>query len=258
MSGTTIDDRDTEEEYDAREREAERLHDRAIDYCYVLHDYDKAVEEIKKAIALRESVLGKYNNDTALSYFRLSSILYECKKELQEALTVARREIRISQLILETPLPGSHDMPRGSKSEELLADRIRRISNIFREIKGASKPEIVEYCSHLVKSIEHERIGDVFFAEQDYETAITKYNFALTLESSSFGKNLSDMADLSVKVGDCWFEMGHYESATEEYLIAESRYKTLFGERHTTVANTLSKMASVHVKLNQYDDALGK
>ena len=174
MSDTAIDDRDTEEEYDAREREAERLHDRAIDYCYVLHDYDKAVEEIKKAIALRESVLGKYNNDTALSYFRLSSVLYEHKKEFQEALTVARREIRISHLILETPLPGSNDLP--SKSEGLLADRIRRISNIFREIKAASKSETIEYCSRLMKSIENERIGDVFFAEEDYETAITKYD----------------------------------------------------------------------------------
>ena len=80
----------------------------------------------------------------------------------------------------------------------------------------------------------------------------------MTLESASFGKNLSDMADLSVKVGDCWFEMKRYESAMEEYIIAESRYKTLFGERHTTVANVLSKMASVHVKQHQYDDALSK
>ena len=210
---------------------------------------------------MRESILGKYNNDTALSYFRLLSILYEYLSEFQEALMIARRELRISQLVLAIPLPGSSgEKLSTSKTSGVLASRITWISKVFQQIKdgGSTKSQIKEYCSKLLRSIEQERVGDVFFAQQDYEVAITKYDFALALESSAFARNLLDMADLNIKIGDCWFEMEHYEQAMEEYEIAQSRYNEIFGDYHTTVANAICKRAAVYLKIKKFDDALSK
>jgi tetratricopeptide (TPR) repeat protein len=252
--------RDEAEPDDQRCREADRLHERAIDLCYVLNDYDKAVEALRKAVALRESILGKYNNDTALSYFRLFTILYGYKKENKEALMISRRELRISRLVLSIPLPGSGAAENHSTpvTEGVLANRISWISKVFQEENGTSKQKAKEYCSQLIKSMELERVGDVHFHERDYETAITKYDFSFTLESSSFARNFLDMADLNVKIGDCWFELEQYDKAMEEYEIAQSRYKDVFGENHSTVATVLRKSASVHLKTSKFNDALCK
>lgn len=259
--------RDDEEHGIELLKEAERLHERGIDFCYVLNDYDKAVTEMRKAVALRESILGKYNNDTALSYFRLLSILSEYKSEYKEALMIARRELRITQLVLDIPLPGrrsasSNNSTTGSnassKTSGVLPARISWISKAFQQIHGKSKSQAKEYCSKLLSTIELERVGDVYFAEHHYEKAITKYDFALTLESSAFARNSLDMADLNVKIGDCWFEIQEFEKAKEEYEIAKTRYQKIFGEYHSTVANVLCKSAAVYLKGQRFDDALSK
>jgi tetratricopeptide (TPR) repeat protein len=172
---------------------------------------------------------------------------------------IARRELRISQLVLDIPLPGSRSEGERSsipKISGVLASSIGWISNAFQKLHGNSIPKAKDYCSKLLRSIELERVGDMHFAEQDDEQALTKYDFSLTLESSAFAKNYLDMAVINVKIGDCWFGMDQYEQAMEEYAFANLRYKQVFREYNTTAANSLCKSAAVLLKDQKFDDAL--
>jgi hypothetical protein len=75
-------------------QQAQQHHDRGIDFCYIHQDCDASMDELRKAVALRESLLGKFHNDTALTNFRIVNVLREDKKEYDDALVAARREFR--------------------------------------------------------------------------------------------------------------------------------------------------------------------
>jgi hypothetical protein len=169
-----------------------------IDYCYVHHDYDKALVELHKAATLRESLIGKYHNDTALTYFRIISVLREEKKDYRGAMVVARREFRISQLLL-----GQSDYFTITSQEAWLAERIEWIKQVLTDSKDFDAKKSVIYCEQLLQALEYERLGDEQVAAKQWEMAIKEYNCALALENSAYARNALDMADLHVSSLDC-------------------------------------------------------
>jgi hypothetical protein len=174
---------------------AQEFHDRGIDFCYVHHDYDKALVELYKAATLRESLIGKYHNDTALTYFRIISVLREEKKDYRGAMVVARREFRISQLLL-----GQSDYLTILSQEAWLAERIEWIKQVLTDSKDFDAKKSVVYCEQLLQALEYERLGDERVAAKQWEMAIKEYNCALALESSAYARNELDMADIHTKV----------------------------------------------------------
>jgi hypothetical protein len=239
--------------YGERVKLAAQCHDKGIDFCYVHHEYDNALIELRKAVALRESLLGKYHNDTALSYFRLASVLREEKNYYYDALVVARREMRISQLLM-----GNTEVPSISSTEAWLTERVQWIREVLllQELKNLSEPESLKYCTHLLQSIEFERLGDGHFEAKEWELAVTQYNCALALESSAYARNSLDMADLHVKLGDCLVHLDERDAALEDFRNAQLKYEEEFGKAHTALAYVLSKNASIYLKQRDFDAAL--
>lgn len=226
-------------------------HITGIDYCYVHHDYDKALVELYKASALRESLIGKYHNDTALTYFRIISVLREEKKDYQGALVVARREFRISQLLL-----GQSDSLTILSQEAWLAERIEWIKQALGDSKDFDAKKSLVYCEQLLQALEYERLGDERVAAKQWEMAIKEYNCALALESSAYARNELDMADLHVKIGDCLANLNENDSAIQEYHNAEIKYEQQFGKSHAIMANLLSKRAAISLRERSFDHAL--
>lgn len=170
-----------QEKDDKKQQElAEKYHDRGIDLCYVDSDFDKALVQLHKAVNLRESILGKYHNDTALSYFRIASVLREEKKSNFEALVVARREFRISQKII-----GSPTVSLMTSSDEWKRERMQWIKEVLIGTNAISEPQDLKlYCSQLLQAVEFERVGDRHSNCKEWESAIIQYNSALILETS--------------------------------------------------------------------------
>mmetsp|Transcript_56518 Transcript_56518/g.137186 ORF Transcript_56518/g.137186 Transcript_56518/m.137186 type:complete len:302 (+) Transcript_56518:69-974(+) len=61
--------------YSSKVDVATAFHDYGIDLCYCHRLYEDSIKSLQKAATLRESLLGKYHADTALTYFRIASIL---------------------------------------------------------------------------------------------------------------------------------------------------------------------------------------
>ena len=61
--------------YNSQVDVATAYHDYAIDLCYCHRLYEDSIKSLQKAAMLRECLLGKFHPDTALTYFRMASIL---------------------------------------------------------------------------------------------------------------------------------------------------------------------------------------
>jgi tetratricopeptide (TPR) repeat protein len=236
--------------FDEQVRLAQYHHDRGLDFCYAKpKDVDRALDELDTAIQMRESLLGKFHNDTALSYFRKASVLREDKKDYFSALVVARRELRIlQQLQRET-----------GNERDFLAARIEWIEQVLScHQTSMSKGDIAKYSSQLLQTIEYERLGDQHFARKEWDLAITQYGCALALEASAYARNTLEMADMQVKIGDCYAGMEDFDAALEEYKNAREQYQCDFGlSPHSILGKLLNKCASLHLKQNEFDAALG-
>lgn len=238
--------------FEKNERIAEGFHDKGLDFSYVHSEQDKAITEIRKAVILREALFGKYHNDTALSYFRLGSILIEETKDYVEALVVSRREFRISQ-----NLHGGEGTYTIDNNEGWLVERKEWMTTAFLKATNKSKENAENYWSQLLQSITLESLGDSHFKAREWELAVTQYNCSLAIETAAYGRNRLDMADLQVKIGDCLRKIEDFPAALEEYKNAEAIYKDEFGNsQHTAVAILDSKVAAIHLKLNDFDSAL--
>lgn len=245
--------------FDYQVQEAQDCHDRGLDFCYAHpKDVDRALEMLDKAIRMRENIFGKFHNDTSLSYFRKACILRDDKKDYISALIVARRELRISQHLLGG---GTIDAPivRDGSGKGWLSERIQWIQEVlFRQQTHISENDVAKYSSQLLKALEFERLGDQHVACKEWDLAITQYDCALALESSAFGRNILDMADIQVKIGDCYAGMGDFDAALEEYRNAQIKYQDQLGPSpHTMGGHLLNKCAVIYLKQKDFDAALG-
>jgi len=196
-------------------------------------------------------LIGKYHNDTALTYFRIISVLREEKKDRQGAMVVARRELRISQLLM-----GQSDYMTILSQEAWLAERIEWIKQVLSDSKYFDANKSVVCCEQLLQALEFERLGDERVAAKQWEMAIKEHNCALALESSAYARNELDMADLHVKIGDCLTNLNEYDSALREYHNAEIKYEQQFGKSHAIIANLLGRRAAISLRERSFDHVL--
>ncbi|KAG7374084.1 expressed tetratricopeptide repeat protein [Nitzschia inconspicua] len=263
-------------------READQFHDRGIDLCYVYNDHNKALEVLYTAAYLRESLLGKFHADTALSYFRIASILSEYKRNYHDGLKMARRELRLShRLLAETKLNSQKDKSHLITSKEMrqkqwLTERMSCFKAVLMNVHDISGEEKSKYCNRLLRSIAWEQKGDACATSNDWETALTYYNNAMALECSAYARNLLDTADLQIKMAECLTAMNDLEAAIDELKQAARKYRHVLsvdlgrhqtaskGEDrrslfpHSTIGDIHTKIAGILLSQHKFDDALGE
>jgi hypothetical protein len=271
-------------------KEAEELHDRGIDLCYVHRDFDTALEVLYMAAHLRESLLGKFHADTALSYFRIASVLSEYKGNYHDGLKMARRELRLSHRLLaeinSNSSSSSSSTDENDKSylvtskemrqQKWLMERLSCFKAVLMNVQDISGEEKSTYCKQLLRSIAMEQLGDRCVQAQDWEKALTHYNNAMALECSAYARNLLDTADLHIKMADCLTGMKDPEAAVDELKQAAKKYRQVLAmdlgrnpkddksknQRsvfpHTTMGDIHSKIAGIYLSQKKFDDALGE
>lgn len=235
---------------------AQRCHDLGIDLAYSQPPkIDRALEELDKAIRLRESIFGKYHNDTCLSYFRKACLLRD-KKEHNQALVVARRELRITHRLMGGYL--SENPVVATDSEQWwIVERVQWIQEVLLSEQGdVSKRQVSSYTSGLLSAMECERLGDLHFVAGEYDHALKRYDSALGLEVSAPSHCPIEIADLQVKIGDCFAGMKDYDAALQEYSHAERRYIESLGSSFRVLGQLYQSIGEIFLKQHKFDDAL--
>ena len=149
-------------------------------------DYDRSLVEHRKAVAIREALLGKSHLETARSYYVIGCALSD-NGEFDPAIAELRRALRVRLLIF-----GKDHM-----------DTVEVVDNIATVLyaKGDMSAEgIEEYKNAVLNSLELENEGNVCARKEDYKSALIFYRKALRLEEKCLGDLHPTTCDLYLKM----------------------------------------------------------
>eukprot|EP00536_Pseudo-nitzschia_multiseries_P010452 jgi/Psemu1/67437/estExt_Genemark1.C_3190023 len=203
--------------------------------------YNDSVMEHRKAIALRESILGRSNLETARSYYVLGCALSD-RGDFDEALSDLRRALRIRIRVF-------------GKDHLDVVEVVANIGTVMIA-KGVAMESVNEYKLLVVRSLEYENEGDIMSRKGELDDAIVYYKKALSLEMQYLGDLHPTTCDLYLRLAETLSEGGDLEGSLVEYKSALAIYERLMGKFHVKMADIYSRLAGVLMDKGEYETAL--
>ena len=149
-------------------------------------DYEKSILEHRKAIAIRESILGRSNLETARSHYVLGCALSD-RGDFDEALGELRRALRTRILIF------------GNKDHLDVIEVVENIGTVMHA-KAVDVDSITEYKMIVLRSLEYENQGDIMCRKDELEDGMIYYKKALSLEMQYLGDLHPTTCDLYLRI----------------------------------------------------------
>lgn len=206
-------------------------------------DYDKSIIEHRKALAIREHLLGKSHLETARSYYVIGCALSD-RGDFDEALAELRRALRIRLLIF-----GRVHMD----TKEVVSN----LGVVLTARGGMNPEEVTKYMVTVVQALELENDGDRFCRLRgDYANGMVCYRKALSLEEQALGDLHPTTCDLYLRTADAFGQMGDLESSLVEYKASIAIYERVVGKFHVKVAGIYNKLAGILMEKGEYETAL--
>ncbi|KAG7366209.1 expressed tetratricopeptide repeat protein [Nitzschia inconspicua] len=216
--------------------EAKRYFQEGHDLCWKMQDSAGALGGYRKALFIRESLLGKYHDDTGRTYYWIGRSLVKLK-EYDEALVAFSRSYRIFDRVLTK----NHKYNKWAKTA---------IMGVFQEMNDSGRFS-ESYQKNLDNSIAHERAGDAHRKMGRFDDAISEYRAAI----SNIEECHPDSADLHCKIAMILRRKGEFEKALEENRSALEIYELSLGPEHPETVKTLNQTLEKK-RLNQVSLAL--
>mmetsp|Transcript_7445 Transcript_7445/g.21793 ORF Transcript_7445/g.21793 Transcript_7445/m.21793 type:complete len:509 (-) Transcript_7445:183-1709(-) len=207
-------------------------------------EYDLCMVEFRRSVELRESILGKYHEDTYKAYYWIATIYWH-KGEHQKALEMFCHCFQIMYRLNDGDV-GRCAISSGWIDKALDALHLR-------------DNEMDKYWSLLKSAVENEKQGDEHyekklykFANQEYKLALTKHQQrrSFLIKHSPLAARLGkqpesqpELAYLHLKVGDSYSHQDMFERSMMSYRKALSVYIIRFGSY-----STYTKTAMKHLR----------
>eukprot|EP00526_Cylindrotheca_closterium_P006291 CAMPEP_0113610554 /NCGR_PEP_ID=MMETSP0017_2-20120614/5089_1 /TAXON_ID=2856 /ORGANISM="Cylindrotheca closterium" /LENGTH=603 /DNA_ID=CAMNT_0000519451 /DNA_START=36 /DNA_END=1847 /DNA_ORIENTATION=+ /assembly_acc=CAM_ASM_000147 len=203
--------------------EAEEAFKKGHNLCWQIHDSAAALGEYRTALFIRESLLGKYHEQTGRTYFWIGKSLVKLN-EFSEALVAFSRSLRIFERVVR----------RQHKYYKWTVDAIDQC------IEKMDDPDFRTegYKARLYASIQCERDGDAFRKKGKMAEAIAKYRDAI----DNVEDYHPDAADLYSKIALILRQDGDFERAQEEYRFACEIYEMSLGADHPETVKALNEI----------------
>eukprot|EP00934_Nitzschia_sp_Nitz4_P005341 Nitzschia sp. Nitz4//scaffold79_size90958//67649//69877//NITZ4_005035-RA/size90958-processed-gene-0.40-mRNA-1//-1//CDS//3329558279//5331//frame0 len=206
------------------------------DLCWKYNDSANALVEYRKALYIRESILGKYHEETGRSYFWIGKSLTKLQ-EYEEALMAFSRSMRIFARVLK-------------QTDKYNIWAATAVESVFRQM-DITFIDFPAYKESLQNSIRHEQEGDQFRKQGKVADAIHSYREAI----DHLEEHHPDSADLYCKIAILLRQQGEFDRALEEYQYASEIYEQSLGAEHPDTVKTLNQLIEKK-KLNQKSMAL--
>ena len=148
-------------------------------------DYDSSILEHRKAVAMRESILGRSHLETARSHYVMGCALSD-RGDFDEALAELRRALR-SRLKYFT------------KDHLDVIEVIDNIGTVMHAM-GFDSESVKEYKTNVILSLEYENEGDITCRKGDLEYGLIYYKKAVSLEMQILGDLHPTTCDLYLRI----------------------------------------------------------
>ena len=215
--------------------EAKEHFETGYELCWNLQDSSKALEEYRLALLTRETLLGKYHEDTARTYYWIGRSLVKLT-EYAEALVAFSRAARIFERVTR-------------KNHKYNIWCATAIENCFQGMKDQIEDweeAYDEYKKALETSIMLERRGDTFRKQGKLAEAISEYRGAIDQMEDYH----PDAADIYQKIAIIMRQQGDFEGALQEFRYASEIYEMSLGADHPETVKTLNNLMDKK-KMNQ-------
>jgi tetratricopeptide (TPR) repeat protein len=222
---------------------AEVQFSRGFDLLYKVHENDAALEEFKKSLDIRETILGKDHRDTGKTYCFVGHALRE-KRDYDDAIGQYRRALRV----LVTLLGKDHNHTK---------DVISCIDDVLKA-KGMNDQEAGSFLATLLRSLESKNKGDVALEEGNTAIAIGAYKNALVVESIPEGRNHPDTGEIYSLIADSLARQGELKAASVEYGNALAIFASTLGGDHPDTVEALDRIQNVRMgRLKTFTAVIG-
>mmetsp|Transcript_27913 Transcript_27913/g.49541 ORF Transcript_27913/g.49541 Transcript_27913/m.49541 type:complete len:432 (-) Transcript_27913:148-1443(-) len=205
-------------------------------------NYDSSIVEHRKAVAIREAVLGRSHLETARSYYVMGCALSD-RGDFDEALGDLRRALRIRLMVF-------------GKDHLDTLEVVDNIGTVLYARGGLTADGIADYKAKVVSSLEFENAGDICCRKQEFDKGLVKYRKGLRLEEKCLGELHPTTVDIYLRMADAFGELGDVEASLIEYKCAITIYERMLGKFHVKMANIYTKLAGVLMEKGEYEGAL--
>ncbi|MGI6249975.1 MAG: tetratricopeptide repeat protein [Anaerolineaceae bacterium] len=215
--------------------------------------FEKALEWAKKALAIREKVLGPDHPGTASSYNNIASV-YSNQGKYEEALEGFEKALAIREKVLGPDHPGT------ASSYSNIASVYSNQGKYEEALEGFEKAlaicEKVLGPDHPGTASSYNDIASVYSNQGKYEEALEGFEKALAICEKVLGPDHPDTASSYNNIAGIYADQGKYDKALEGYEKALAICEKVLGPDHPGTATTYNNIAIVYRSQGKYDKAL--
>lgn len=214
--------------------------------------YEGAEPLFRRALSIREKILGPFHPNTATSLNNLASLL-QSKGEYDEAETLFQRALAIDEVFLGPEHPGTASglnnfaMLVQSKGEYDRAERLYRRALAIREnVIGEKHSDTAQTLGNLAA---------LLHSKCDYAEAEIFYRRSLDIRKKVLGLEHPDTAGNLHNYASLLYALGNYERAELLSRNALAVYEKVFGPEHPNTATNLGILAALLNRKGDYNGA---
>jgi tetratricopeptide (TPR) repeat protein len=215
--------------------------------------YDLALEQHRRALALRRSALGPADPEVAAT-LTLMGHVYAVQGKLREALDHFEQALHV----YEKALGPSH--PKFATSlDEVGAIYYRLADYPAARQRHQRALEVLEAAlgpDHRLIATVLTNLGNVELAQGDPRAALAAHRRALTILERTLGPRHPKVSIVLNSVGLALVDAGEERQAVEVYRKALALQESAYGPRHPWVASTLFNLAEAQKNMGQHAIAL--
>lgn len=214
--------------------------------------YEESETLLRKAVTLREELLGEEDPEVATTLTHLAKALRlqgkyeEAEPAYQRALAMRQSLFGNDHIDVSDALHNLANLKQDTGDYEAADSLYQQALAIERELYGGDHLDIASTLNNM---------GTLLQDIGDYDGAESRYQEALAMRQKLLGKEHPEVANSLNNMGTLLHDKKAYAEAETIHREALAMRRKLFGETHPDVANSLSNLAAVVMRTSGYQDA---
>ena len=208
-------------------------------------DYDKALDYYKKALAIREKVLGTEHPDTATTYNNMA-IVYKEKGDYDKALEYYEKALAIVEKVLGTAHPSTATTYNGlagvyynKGNYDKALEYYEKALAIREKMLGTEHPDTATIYNNM---------ASVYDDMGDYDKALEYYEKDKAISEKVLGTEHPSTATTYNNMAGVYKAKGDYDKALEYYEKALAIREKVLGTEHPSTATTYNKQFCMMIR----------
>jgi tetratricopeptide (TPR) repeat protein/nucleoside phosphorylase len=240
------------DQWSMKHAEAARLLHEAGSYFYTVAQYEQAEPLFKRALQIREHVLGTEHPAVAASLNNLA-LLYQAQGKYEQAEPLLRHALEIVEqaggpedLRVSKSLNNLAAVYKVGRKYEQAESLLWRALQIDERSFGPEHPEVATDLNNLT---------ELYFVQGRYEQAEVLCLRALAIREHLLGPKHPHTISSYNNLALIYHKHGKYQQAESLYLQILPIFEEAYGSTHPELALSLSNLASFYEDVGKYEEA---